>query len=90
VGDRTRTGDNQIHSLKNTRRKGKSSKPLAESPSEPLAQTLARQSQEYAANGPSTSPAAKPLDPDLARLVEAWPALPEAIRWAMLALVASA
>src|SRR5262245_55100539 len=31
-----------------------------------------------------------PTDPDLARVVEAWPALPDPIRRAMLALVASA
>jgi hypothetical protein len=30
------------------------------------------------------------LDPDLARVVNAWPKLPEAIRAAMLAMVASA
>jgi hypothetical protein len=33
---------------------------------------------------------AEPLDPALARILDAWPALPEAIRRAMLALVESA
>jgi hypothetical protein len=41
------------------------------SPSKPLAQTLARDSQ---------------IDPALVLIVEAWPKLPEAIRKAMLAL----
>jgi len=31
-----------------------------------------------------------PLDPDLARILDAWPNLPEPIRAAMLAMVASA
>ncbi len=31
-----------------------------------------------------TSPPAEPLDPDLARILHAWPALPDAIRRAML------
>jgi hypothetical protein len=35
-------------------------------------------------------PNAAETDPDLARVVEAWPALPQAIRRAMLALVGSA
>ena len=52
--------------------------PLAESlattPPIPLAQALARESQ---------------IDPTLARIVDAWPKLPEAIRRAMLALVES-
>jgi hypothetical protein len=39
-----------------------------------LAQTLARESQ---------------IDPSLARIVDAWPRLPEAIRKAMLALAES-
>jgi hypothetical protein len=38
-----------------------------------------------------TKPAAQPrLDVDLARLVEAWPTLPPAIRRAMLALLETA
>jgi hypothetical protein len=40
----------------------------------PLAQTLARETQ---------------IDPDLARVVTAWPDLPEAIRRAVLALATS-
>src|SRR5262249_36569839 len=39
---------------------------------------------------PSTSPPADPLDPDLARVLTAWPTLPEAIRRAILALVGTA
>jgi hypothetical protein len=41
---------------------------------EPLAHSLARESQ---------------IDPALARIIDAWPALPEAIRRAMLALAES-
>ena len=33
--------------------------------------------------------ALNPADPDLARVVEAWPSLPEAIRRAVLALIGS-
>jgi hypothetical protein len=36
-----------------------------------------------------TAAPAEPLDPDLARVVEAWPKLPEAIRAALLAIVAN-
>jgi hypothetical protein len=71
-----------------------------------LAQTLARESQKGPLEDPektaSTSatlansghekkgPAAAYRDADLARLVNAWPSLPEPIRRAILALVASA
>jgi hypothetical protein len=81
VEGRTRTGDNQIHSLENTRRKNMASKNVTESPPAPLAQ----QSPE----DPSASLPAAPIDPDLARIVMAWPDLPEPIRRAMLAMVAS-
>jgi hypothetical protein len=47
---------------------------LAETLAEPLAHTLARETQN---------------DPDLARVAEAWPNLPEVIRRAVLALVSS-
>jgi hypothetical protein len=39
---------------------------------------------------PSTIPPVSPLDPDLARVVMAWPDLAEPIRRAVLALVGSA
>ncbi len=50
------------------------SETTCDNPPEPLAQTLARETQ---------------IDPDLARVIDAWPELPEAIRRAMLALVES-
>jgi hypothetical protein len=53
---------------------GRASQGVAPLASEPLAQTLARESQ---------------IDPSLARVVDAWPKLPEAIRKAMLALADS-
>jgi hypothetical protein len=68
------------------RRKGNARKALAASPPEPLAQTLARESQ----NGPTASPSTAPLDADLARVVDAWPTLPAAIRAGVLALVNAA
>lgn len=50
-------------------------------PSEiPLAHPLAREAEKPPAEGPPTSPAADPLDADLARLAALWPALPEAGR----------
>lgn len=58
-----------------SRRKNKAPKEVAERPSLPLAQTLARETQ---------------IDPDLARLINAWPALPEAIRAGMVAMVKAA
>ena len=90
VGDRTRTGDNQIHSLENTRRKAKAGRQVTTSSPEPLAYSLARQSPEYRPEGPAASLPAQPLDPDLASVVHAWPDLPEPIRAAMLAMVGSA
>jgi hypothetical protein len=39
---------------------------------------------------PSTSPPAGALDPELARVVQAWPELPAPLKAAVVALVASA
>ena len=39
---------------------------------------------------PETLPRETPIDPDLARVVSAWPDLADAIRRAMLALIGSA
>ena len=47
---------------------------LTETTSLPLAHSLAREPQ---------------IDPDLARLIEAWPTLPEALRAGILAMVAA-
>lgn len=58
-------------------RKAPSHQALTPTPSEPLAHSLAQNSEN------------PPADPDLARLVEAWPNLPEPIRRAVLALVGS-
>jgi hypothetical protein len=60
------------------RRKGKLDKDVTETPPETLPYSLSRKSQ---------NPFSK--DRDLVRLVDAWPALPEAIRRAILALVES-
>jgi hypothetical protein len=49
-----------------------------------LAQTLARESAKGPEPTPSTSP---PLDANLARLIDAWPTLPGAIRAGILAMV---
>ena len=40
-------------------------------------------------NGQNRGAAADPVDADLARLIEVWPSLPEAIRRAILSLVES-
>jgi len=42
-----------------------------------------------ARNADSAAPSPTPTDPELARLVEAWPKLPEAIRRGILAMVES-
>jgi hypothetical protein len=52
-----------------------SSKAVAQTPSETLAQTLARETQ---------------ADPDLARIVGAWPMLPDALRAGIVAVVQAA
>lgn len=39
---------------------------------------------------PSEPPAAPPVDPDLARLVEAWPTLPAALKAGIVAMVNAA
>ena len=54
---------------------GIQSKQVTATPEIPLAHSLARESQ---------------IDPDLARLIDAWPTLPEAIRAGILALVDAA
>jgi hypothetical protein len=71
VGDGTRTRDNQIHSLADTTQK------------EPESQQISH--IEASACGPACG--SKQEDPHLRRVVEMWPALPEAIRRAVLALV---
>ncbi len=51
-----------------------------------------RTSPKQAARNPAqlpTAPVEIALDPDLARVVAAWPTLPDAIRRALLALVGS-
>jgi hypothetical protein len=81
VGDRTRTGDIQIHSLPES---GPNSVPdkRSEHGGAPL-------------TGPLTGTAAnacdsvRATDPELARVVEAWPHLPAHIQAAVLALVKS-
>ena len=45
---------------------------------------------ESGALGAERALAEAPSDPDLARLIEAWPALPEAIKAGILAMVAAA
>jgi hypothetical protein len=59
-----------------------------------LAHSLARESQKGPSLAPeadtSISPPAGPLDPDLARILDAWPGLPDPIRRAIVALVESA
>jgi hypothetical protein len=54
-----------------------------------LAYSLARESEKHAPEGPTASPPAEPVDPDLTRIMTAWLSLPEPIRAAMLAMVAS-
>jgi hypothetical protein len=59
-----------------------------------LPQFSARESQKAPSLAPeadpSTSPPTVPLDPDLARVMRAWPELPVPLKAAVVALVASA
>jgi hypothetical protein len=55
-------------------RKGRTGKEVTETTPDPLAQTLAREIEK---------------DPDLARLIDAWPELPPAFRAGILAMVES-
>ncbi|HLN30752.1 MAG TPA: hypothetical protein VK395_23640 [Gemmataceae bacterium] len=66
-----RTPDIQSHSLEVTSRKARASNQVKENGPKPLAQTLARDSQD---------------DSDLAWLMDAWPSLPANVRAAILAL----
>jgi hypothetical protein len=62
-------------------------KRAAVTPPEPLAYSLARESQKGSAACPSTSPPAAPFDTDLAHLVERWPALSPTAKRMILAAV---
>ena len=62
-------------------------KQVAETPPEPLAFSLARESQNCPEAPPSTTPPAVPLDADLARLIERWPALSATAKRMILAAV---
>jgi hypothetical protein len=85
VGDRTRTGDNQIHSPELPAEKAEENRGLPAAPPT-LAPGLAPAAQNRAAG---TCPEAAPSDPDLARVAAAWPHLLPAIRKAILGLVES-
>ena len=52
-----------------------------------LAHSLARESQNPPAEALDGAPSTSPLDPDLAKLVNAWPDLPEHMRRTILAMV---
>src|SRR5262249_4285806 len=69
-GDGTRTRNHRIDSPLSSRRKSKTAKEVAETASEPLAHTLACETQ---------------IDPDLARLIEAWPSLRPTVKRVILA-----
>jgi hypothetical protein len=79
VGDRTRTGDNQIHSLENT----------AESAILKFNSDNDLQPEAQEVNPLACCPACRTIAecPDLAHLVERWPTLPEPIRAAVRALI---
>jgi hypothetical protein len=55
----------------------------------PLACSLARESQKVRETAWATDTQPHPLDPDLGRLVQIWPALAEPIRRAILAIIQS-
>jgi hypothetical protein len=59
-------------------------------PAEPLAHFLAYESQKDAAPTPSPYPPAEALDPDLARVLAAWPKLSDAARRMILGAVDAA
>jgi len=78
VGDRTRTGDIQIHSLTIAGLNCNSSN-TSDNPPGKVAPQLAPKSADL----PKT-------DPELQRVMAAWPELPDAIKRAILALVETA
>jgi hypothetical protein len=78
VSDGTRTRDSQIHNLEPISHNSNCSNTYGE-PQSPLALPLAQESSKP----PAT-------DPDLARLLDAWPDLPPHIRAAVLALIGTA
>jgi hypothetical protein len=67
--------DKENQNLLASQRKSKRSKALADQQAEPLAHTLAREVQK---------------DPDLARVLTAWPTLPEATRAGIVAMMRAA
>src|SRR6516225_7207494 len=75
VGDRTRTGDNQIHSLEPTQPNS-----LSGNSSEDAQKRLDRALTKETV-------ASSEINPDLALIIDAWPQLPEAIRRAIMALI---
>jgi hypothetical protein len=75
VGDRTRTGDNQIHSLTLTGHKPVAPQGTCGEDAPPVARQLHTEAE---------------TDPDLAQLIDAWSGLPPHIKAAILALVKSA
>jgi len=75
VGDRTRTGDNQIHSLNSTQPNSLSVNTSEDAPKR-LDRALTKQTVE-----------SSKINPDLALIIEAWPQLHEAIRRAIMALI---
>jgi hypothetical protein len=76
VGDRTRTGNNQIHSADNPPQNVRSANDL--------------QRQAPAFTRPLHTDAETAPDSDLARVIAAWPNTPAHIRAAILALIGTA
>jgi hypothetical protein len=83
VGEGTRTPDIQIHSVKPDERKPLAANTSGESPAR-VARRVAQKDPKPNLDFPSTLPVP---DPDLTRILDAWPALPQHIKAAVLALV---
>jgi hypothetical protein len=82
VGDRTRTGDIQIHSQRGARPNSLQDNTSGDG-SAPLTAPLT-------GTGENLCESLRATDPDLARVVSAWADLPEVIHRAVLALIDSA
>jgi hypothetical protein len=66
-----------------------SAQDVAATPAKPLAHSLARETQKSPEIDPSTRPLADALDPNLVRLIEAWPRLSATVKRMILAALES-
>ncbi len=83
MGDGTRTRDFQSHSLTPAKRKSKSVKSCVKGESAHVLQHV----PEMEKSADNQTPAIPPIDPNLAVVIDRWPALPDHVRQTVLTLI---